>query len=296
MTARTVLVTGATGLQGGATARRLQEEGYQVRALARSLDSQPAKDLVAGGISVVKADFDHPDSVRRAAAGADAAFVIGTPTEVGPDGERQQAGAVLDAVVAAGVQQVVYSSAAAADRDTGIPWFESKKAIEAHVRTLPVTWTIVAPAVFMDVVVAPHVVRSLRGGTLEMALPPNTPLQYCDVADIGGFTALVLSRPDEFAGRRIDIASDERNGRELAAVLAAASGHAITYAESSLEALADWDPQLGRMFRWFNDVGFGIDLATLHGDHPEVRWHSFDDWAASRSWNILDQAPAETAW
>ncbi|WP_030673081.1 NmrA/HSCARG family protein [Streptomyces sp. NRRL B-1347] len=286
---RTILVTGATGLQGGAVARALLARGYRVRALTRAPDGPAARELARAGAVLVAGDFDDPASVGAAAEGADSVYLMSTPLEQGPAAETRQALGALEAVVAAGVRQVVHGSAAAADQHTGIDWFDSKIPIEKAVRQVPSRWTIVAPVVFMDVVRAPHVIAALRYGQLAMALPSDRPLQYVDVRDIGGFVAQVVERPEEFSGQRVEIASDRLTGPQLAAVLAGAAGRPVSYAEMELEQLRAYGgEQLETMFRWFARVGFSVDVPALHTRYPEVGWHDFAAWAGAQDWSELD--------
>lgn len=65
-------VVGATGQQGGATARALLADGATVRALVRDSHSSKAQDLAARGAALVTADLDDPNSVRAAFTGATA--------------------------------------------------------------------------------------------------------------------------------------------------------------------------------------------------------------------------------
>ena len=55
---RIVLVTGATGQQGGATARRLLSKGWSVRGLTRNPDSGGAQALAKAGAQIVQGDLD----------------------------------------------------------------------------------------------------------------------------------------------------------------------------------------------------------------------------------------------
>src|SRR4051812_21317853 len=132
---RTILVLGATGRQGGATARALVARGFSVRVLTRDADRPAARTLVGLGAAVVKGDLDDAPSVRRAMEGVHGVFSVQTP--YGPGGserELQQGIAVVDATKDAGVEHLVYSSVGGAERNTGIPHFESKYRIEQHVR------------------------------------------------------------------------------------------------------------------------------------------------------------------
>ena len=60
-----ILVTGATGTQGGAVARELVKRGYSVQGLSRNPGSQRALELTELGIRVIKGDFDDfPNEVK----------------------------------------------------------------------------------------------------------------------------------------------------------------------------------------------------------------------------------------
>jgi uncharacterized protein YbjT (DUF2867 family) len=287
---REVLVTGATGAQGGAVAHALLDRGHRVRAYVRNPRSPAAAALQERGARLAVGDFDDAAALRAAAAGADAAYVMGTPWEVGAAGEIRQTNRIVDAAVAAGVQHVIYSSAANADRDTGIAWYDSKRRVERRLEALDVTWTVVAPAVFMHVVAAAHALAGLRRGRLPMALPPDRVQTWVDVADIGAFTALVVERPAEFAGRRIDIASQRLPGAAVAEVLSRATGRRIDFERVPLAQIRAFNENVAEMYEWFGRVGMDVDVAGLHAAYPEVGWHTFAEWAAGYDWSVLDAA------
>lgn len=59
-----ILVTGATGHQGGAVTRHLLADGWPVRALTRDPTSAKAQALAALGAEVVQGDMGNPASLR----------------------------------------------------------------------------------------------------------------------------------------------------------------------------------------------------------------------------------------
>jgi uncharacterized protein YbjT (DUF2867 family) len=73
---KTIVVTGATGLQGGAVTRHLLKEGWQVRALTRKPDSTKARALAALGAEVVQVDTGDPASLRPAFEGAHGVYSV----------------------------------------------------------------------------------------------------------------------------------------------------------------------------------------------------------------------------
>ena len=141
MSAKTVLVMGATGNQGQSVIEALLVKGHQVRALVRGEDAEGAERLKEKGIETVTGDFDNPDSLTQAMAGVDAVFAMTTPI-AGVDVEVRHGKSIADAAVVANVGHLVYSSVGDADRATGIPHFDSKYEIEQYLRGLNVPWTI----------------------------------------------------------------------------------------------------------------------------------------------------------
>jgi len=283
--AKRVLVAGATGNQGGALSRELLARGHHVRALTRSPGGERAATLREAGAEIVPGDLEQPDSLAAAVAGVDAVFVVATPFEAGPDAETRHATNLIDAAVMARVPHVVYSSVASADRGTGVPHFESKHAAERHLRASGARFTIIAPAMFMDMLLAPWSLPGLRDGWIGSPVPTDVPGQRVAVADIGSFAALVIEQPDRFAGERIEIAGDASTGDELAATLSRHAGREIRHVETPMEQAGGED--LERMFRFLIDVGYQVDIAAVHRAFPEVDWHDLDTWAAGQDWTAL---------
>ncbi|GEJ55417.1 NmrA/HSCARG family protein [Anaeromyxobacter diazotrophicus] len=289
----TVLVAGATGRQGGAVARALLDHGHAVRALTRRPGSERAAALHAAGAELHEGDLDDGAAVERAAAGADAFFLMATPFEEGAGAEVRQGQRAAEAARRAGVKHLVYSSVAGADQGTGIPHFDSKAEIERHVQALGVPYTIVAPVFFMENLLSLAVLRGLRTGTLALPLPAARSLQMVAVEDLGAFVRLVVERPGSFQGQRVEIASDEVTGREAARALAEVTRSAIGYSEVPLAEVRRQSEDLGRMWAWFDLKGYGCDLAALRSAYPEVGWHDLRAWAREQDWSELDQAGAE---
>ena len=276
----TVAVTGATGAQGGAAARALLAAGHHVRALTRHPDS--AVDLRELGAEVVAADFDDPPSLDRAFAGADAVFVVTTPFGTDLDTEIRHGVAAIDAAVRAGVGHIVFTSAANADRNTGIPHFDSKRVVEQHLADVTDNWTVIGPAAFMDSVTGGWMIRSLPDGRYSLPMSPTTPLKLIAATDIGAFAAYVIGHRADFLGRRVDIASDELTGDDIARTLGAITGRDVRHEPTPLADIARYSTDLAAMFDYFDRVGMDIDVTALRTDYPEVGWHTFADWSAER--------------
>ncbi len=290
-TSKTVLVTGATGQQGGSVAYALLDKGHTVRALTRNPDAEAARRLAAAGAQIVAGDFSDPASVERAARGADAMFVVTSFWGNGPEVETEQGIAAVNAAKAAGVGHLVFSSVADANKATGIPHFESKYRVEQAITGLGIPHTIVAPVAFMENAVASWGIDALRNGVYAFGLPAQRSNQLVAVADIGAFVAAVIERGASVFGKRFDIAGEQLTGTEQAATLARATGRPVHYQEIPLAAARQQDPESAIMFEWFDRVGYDVDIPALRQAFPEVRWHSFEAWARDFDWSILDQSP-----
>ena len=140
--ARVILVSGATGTQGGAVARELVDRGYTVRGLPRNPDSDTSRALTELGVRMVRGDFDDAASLDSALEGVYGAFSVQQYRGVGINGEIRQSEAFADAAKRAGIQHFVYTSVAKAPLGTGVPQFESKALIESYIRSLDIPYTI----------------------------------------------------------------------------------------------------------------------------------------------------------
>lgn len=279
-----ILVIGATGQQGGAVARELLRRGHEVRALTRKPDAPAAQTLAERGAGVVGGDLDDPASIRTAMAGARAVFSVQTfATPAGVDGEVRQGKAVAEAAQDTGVRHLVYSSVDGAERGSGVPHFESKWAVERHLRALGVPATVLRPTMFMDNFATfqrPEIVD----GTLvvRLGLRPDRPIQMVAVADLGAVAADVFERPDEYTGKSVAIAGDELTGPQIAAVFAEVSGTPARFEEQPVAQIRAFSEDLGLMFEWLNEHGYAVDLAALRQRHPGLR--TLRRWLEETGW------------
>ena len=139
----------------------------------------------------------------------------------------------------------------------------------------------------MDNLISPFMLPGLKQGTLPMPLPPTRALQQISVQDIASFTALVLENRDGFLGKRVNIGGDEIDGVRTAEMISQALGRNIDYSETDIEGVLEVDQDLGKMFDWFNRVGYTADLLALRRDYPEVGWHTLEEWATAQDWVSL---------
>lgn len=284
----TVLVIGATGQQGGSVARQLLDKGHRVRAFTRSADSSAARRIESLGAELAVGDTEDRESVIRAAAGVDAVYAMTSFFESGLEAEVRQGRTIADAVKAADVEHFLYASVASADQSTAIPHFDSKYEIEKHIKLLGIPHTIVAPVFFSENLLGPWTLPGLIHGNLALPVSPDPPVQQISVQDISSFVALVLENPDRFRGKRIDIASDELSGKRVAEIVSTASGRQIDYVQVPIAEAYEMNPDAAKMSEWFDAVGYSADILALRRTYPETGWHTFEEWAQTQDWSVLN--------
>jgi uncharacterized protein YbjT (DUF2867 family) len=283
---RSVLVTGATGKQGGAVARQLMGKGHHVRAFTRDPSKPGAQTLAGLGAELAIGNLDDRASIQRAIDGVDAVFAVATPFEEGTQAETQQGINVADAAAAAGVQ-LVYSSVANADRQTGIPHFDSKFAVEQHIRSRASSATILAPVYFMQNL--GFLRPQLRDGVYASALTPDRKLGQIAVSDIAAVAVAVLEDGAAHAGKRYDLGADELSGNQTIEILTRLTGKPLKYFQLPTEAVRGAMGDDGfRMYQWFEATGYTFDPAALRRTFPTVPWLSFEAWALTQDWAWLN--------
>ncbi|MDQ6708444.1 MAG: NmrA/HSCARG family protein [Acidobacteriota bacterium] len=267
---RLILVTGATGNQGGAVIRHLREKGFAVRALTRHPDKPEARALIdQTGVEIARGDYDDKASLLRALEDVYGVFAVQTPYEAGAEAEVRQGIAFIGAAHSSEIRHFIYSSVGSADQNTGIPHFDSKWKIEEHLRGTGMPYTIVRPVFFMENWL--RMKDQIAQGQLRLPLSPETILQQVSVEDIGAFVAMAFEHPGKWHGTATDLAGDELFMDQIAQTLQA------SYSQIPWE---DFEKQAGHemalMYRWFQDVGYHADITAVRQELPGLM--SFERW------------------
>ena len=287
-----VLVLGATGRQGGAVARKLQQRGWPVRALCRDPEKPAARALAEAGVRVFRGDLDDRRSLDEAVKGAYGVFGLqnfwdGFPARVlGVEHEVAQGKRLLDAAKAAGVQHFIQASAGGAAARSGVPHIESKRLIEKHALSLRIPATFIRPVFYMDNFNIPEF--GLRGavleGRLELPLLADKKHQMVALDDVGHFTAMALERPQEFIGAAFDLASDELTMVEIAETFARVIGRPVRFVggPEHMPQVRSFSEEFALMYEWFNAEGFGAFIPGLRALHPGLS--TFESFLRRTGW------------
>jgi uncharacterized protein YbjT (DUF2867 family) len=269
-----VAVVGATGQQGSATVDALLGRGISVRALTRNVRGAAARVLAERGVAVVRADLETPESVRAAFEGAGAGFAMTSFTgPCGTEGEISHGQVILDAAQRARLPFLVYSSVGGAERNTGIPHFESKRRVEEFlIGSVPVNF--VRRTFFMENLLG-MIARDGDELLVRIPMPGDVPLQMISVRDIGKAAAALLAQREPDAAS-VEIAGDEVTGERIAQLVAQRLGAPATFVQAPLDVLGSYD-DVKSMFRWFaTPPSYRADFARTRELVPDVedlpRW------------------------
>ncbi|GCE50073.1 NmrA/HSCARG family protein [Thermosporothrix hazakensis] len=262
MKERMILVFGANGQQGSATARHLLAKGWQVRAFVRRPEA--ATQLQRAGAEIVQGDLNDRASVVRAMQGIYGVFSVLPHNEQ----ESEQGKNIAEAALEAGVRHFVYTSISNAEElfqnNVNTPKWE----IEQHIWKLGLPATILRPAGFMDSMA--HPLYGVVQGTLAIPLKPHTPYPMIAVSDIGMFATLAFEEPDQYLGKTLELAGDAPTPLQIVAAISQATGHEVTFTQLSLETIRQQSSELARAYELIEAGGFKGDSAALRQLHPDL--------------------------
>jgi uncharacterized protein YbjT (DUF2867 family) len=281
-----ILVTGATGQQGGATAKELLAGGHPVYAMTRNPDGGAARALAAAGARIVRGDLNDEASLKAALKGMWGVFAVQNTWEAGVEAEEEQGKRIAHLAREAGVRHFVYASVGSAHKATGIPHFDNKSRVEETVRALGFpAYTILRPVFFMENLASPWFKPGIDGGALALGMNGDTKLQMIAVADIGKYGRLAFERHEELNGLGIDLAGDAVTPVEAAAVLSEVAGRKISHFRVPIEEVRKFSGDFATMLEWFDAVGYSADVegnARRYGVRPT----RFADWARTVDWAV----------
>jgi uncharacterized protein YbjT (DUF2867 family) len=279
-----ILVTGATGRQGGAVARNLLKNGYRVVIMTRRPQDEKAGVLKSLGAEVVQGDYDTLKSCDLALEGIWGVYAVQNTWEAGVEREEEQGKSFAELARKKGVTHYVYGSVGSAHRKTGIPHFDNKWRIEQTVRGLRFpSYTILRPAFFMDNFTSPWFLPGLLEGKLQVGLKPATKLQMIAADDIGRFGFLAFDQHEKMNGVELDIAGDEHTMPEAAEIIGRAMGRSIRFVEVPKEEVRKMSDDYAIMLEWFDRVGYDVDIAALTQKYG-IKPVTLSEWAARVNW------------
>lgn len=266
---RPILVFGATGRQGGSVAKALLKVHWPIRAFVQDQFEPASVALREAGAELVQGSLEDTGVIAAAMKDAHGVFSV-MPSNLSAEDEVRYGTRVADLAVQSRVDHFIYSSGASAgDELTGVPRFDAKPRIEAYIRELPLTATIIRPMIFMEMLVRPSF--GLDEGRLVSLIHRNHSIQLTAVQDIGRIVAAMFVDKARFSGKTLKIASDRVTGLELEAVFSEAAGRPINYFRFPDEVLAS-NADLAHMASSLQDgpLSERVDLDLMREINPEL--------------------------
>jgi uncharacterized protein YbjT (DUF2867 family) len=272
--ARTIVVTGATGPQGGAVARRLLEDGWRVRGLTRNPASGRARALRALGAEVVQGDMAEAASLRPAFEGAYGIYSVQNPFIGGPEQEIGQGKNVAEVAKDAGVEHLVYGSAGTGRKGTGVPSWETKLQIEAHMKALELPLTILRPTAFMELMTHKKFFPPVAAWqVMPKLMGPSRRLPWLCTEDLGVIGARAFADPHSFVGRDLTLASDVRSLEECRSIYREVMGRnprRLPMPVWLFERFGFVGKDLTTMWRWLRTGHVDLDTSPTRAIHPDA--------------------------
>jgi len=286
---KTVLVTGATGKQGGALIHHLvaasnrdmgdDTTAFQIIAVTRDVTSPRALKLgKLSNVSVVGGDMSKPEAIFQQIGPVWGVYSV----QVNSDDEEAQGKALIDVAVAYGVEHFVYSSGdrggteKSAVTPTNVKNFAAKYRIEKHLEEKALaspqkmTYTILRPVTFFE-----NLTTDIHGkGFARMwEQMGDKKLQFVSTQDIGWFAANSFLRPDDAANAAVTLVGDELTQREADVLFRSAVGSSMPLAPCPVASAVKFflKGTVGDMFRWFENEGYGGDVAVCRRMYPEMK-------------------------
>ena len=282
-----ILVFGATGAQGGSVARNLLSRGkFAVRAITRNASSPAAQALRDLGAEVVEGNLDDRASLDAALEGIYGVFGVTNFWEHF-DKEAEHGRNLIDAVAAAKVEHLVYSSLQPIEKATNgalrSPHFDLKAEHEAYARSLGIPATFVHVPFYYENFLYFFPPKPAGDGTYQFGFPQgDTPLAAMSVEDVGRVVAPIFEQPEKYIGQVIEPAGDEMPASEYAAVMSRLTGKDIRYNYIPRETFAEFGfpgaEDLADMFEFYrvHIRSRKDDIAAVRKIDPQIQ--SFETW------------------
>jgi uncharacterized protein YbjT (DUF2867 family) len=272
-----IVVTGATGGQGGGLVRAILDDPnspFSVRAVTRNPQSDPAVSLEQLGAEVIAADLDDLESLEQAFRGAHGAYCVTNFWEsFSPEKEIAQAANLATAAKAMDLEHVIWSTLEDTRQwiplsDTRmptlmgnykVPHFDAKGEANGEFSGRGVPTTFLLTSFYWD-----NFINLGMGpqpgpdGVLGITLPMgDQKLPGIARDDIGRCAYGIFRAGTDYIGKTVGIAGEHLTGAEMAAALGEALASTVRYNDVPPEVYRSFDfpgaDDLGNMYQFNRD-------------------------------------------
>jgi uncharacterized protein YbjT (DUF2867 family) len=246
----TILITGATGVLGRAIVKAAVEAGLDVRQGVRN----PAK--AAPGVEAVRLDYADPATVAPALAGISGLLLIAPPLDPTAPAQLRP---LIDAAKSAGIRHIVFNSALGANASEDAPL----RTVEHLVIDSGIPYTILRPSFFMENFSEGFLAGGINAHGAIFLAAGDGKTGFISVADIAAVAVAAFQK--RLTGQEFDLTGPEAlDHREVARIISAASGRAVTYHSiteaqmiAGARALGIPEPAIGYMAKLYAAVRAG---------------------------------------
>ncbi|EED22441.1 hscarg dehydrogenase, putative [Talaromyces stipitatus ATCC 10500] len=220
---KTVVVFGATGIQGGSVVKTLLEDPraaqqFKVRAVTRDPAKPAAKALLERGAEVVKADLEDKESLKSALTGAYALFLVTNFFDkMDAALEEQQGKNVADLAKELNIEHFIWSSLPYISKISGNKYnaathFDHKAAVDDYIKSLSLPYTVVRLAIYGSEIVSNFITPlPVNPPSYGLIFPGNASERTVipiinPAADLGKFIKGILLSPETTVGRSFNLA------------------------------------------------------------------------------------------
>lgn len=295
-----ILVTGATGAQGGSVAKKLLADGkFNVRILTRDDSSLNAIALQKAGAEIAKGDFNDIKSLRNAMEGVYGVFGV-TDFEEHSEREIFLGKNLIDAVKQSGVEHFVYSSSPnyhkLSNGERAVPQCDIKARLQEYAKSLKVPASFVHVAYYYENFINLFPLQRDRHGNLHFGFPQgHTKLAMTGVRSVGGVVAKIFEYPKQYIGRTVGIVGEDRPCEEYALIMSKVLKQNVYYHHIPRDIFIGFDSETEKWADVFEVQRLyisnrHIDLIESYGLNPEMQ--SFESWLKINRTKILSLIPA----
>jgi len=291
-----ILVTGATGAQGGSVAKALLRSGkWAVRCLTRNAGSEKAIALQKAGAILVEGDLDNMDCLLEATKGCYGVFGVTNFWEHFGK-EYEQGKHLIDAVLASGVKHFIYSGLPAYKTLSGdklsVPHCDIKAALEVYALSKGIPSTFMHIAFYYENFLYFFPPQREEDGAYYFGFPQGqTPLAMATPEDMGPMAALIFDHPDIYTGKTVGVVGEDRTCSEYAAIMSRVLGVTIRYRYIPRDVYA------GLGFPGAEELANMFEVQRLHIPHRRgdlmnsyymnSRMQSFESWLVRNKSQLL---------
>lgn len=282
-----ILVTGATGAQGGSVARALLAENrFAVRVLTRNANAEKALALKAAGAEVVEGNLDDIHSLKSAMKDCYGVFGVTNFWEHFHQ-EYEQGKNLIDAVKEMGIQHFVLHSLPDYHKLSKgkfpVPHCDNKAQLEEYTRSLDITATFVQVAFYYENFFSYFPLQCMGDTSYCFGFPQgDTKLAMISIDDLGGIVTSIFNNPLRYIGRVVGAVGVDDTCYEYATTMSKILGADIHYNYIERDVFASFGfPGAEELANMFEVQRLYIpnrqaDLLESRGLNPDIQ--SFESW------------------